>query len=106
MTVTEAAPLLLAGAAGLVLGAIFFGGLWWTVRSAIFSQWPALWFLSSLLLRTSIVLTGFYLVSGSHWERLLSCLVGFTAARIAVAWLTRPRVRSPSPRAVEGNHAP
>jgi F1F0 ATPase subunit 2 len=30
--------------AGLLLGAIFFGGLWWTVRKGVSSKRPALWF--------------------------------------------------------------
>ena len=33
-----------ASAAGLLLGAIFFGGLWFTVRKGVSSQRPALWF--------------------------------------------------------------
>ena len=39
---------------GVLLGAMFFGGLWWTVRNAVSSQRPALWFFGSLLLRMSI----------------------------------------------------
>ena len=46
-----------------LLGAIFFGGLWWTVRKGVASRRPALWFLGSLLLRTSIALAGFYVVA-------------------------------------------
>ena len=55
--------LVLAWVAGGVLGAIFFGGLWWTVRKGVSSQQPALWFLGSLLLRTSVALAGFYFVA-------------------------------------------
>ena len=33
------------------------------------SERPALWFLGSLLLRTSITLAGFYFVGAGHWER-------------------------------------
>ena len=43
-----------------LLGALFFGGLWWTVRKGVSSTQPALWFFGSLLLRTSIALAGFY----------------------------------------------
>ena len=75
--------------AGVLLGALFFGGLWWTVRKGVSSQRPALWFFGSLLLRMSIALAGFYFVSGGQWERLLLCLVGFVIARLAVTWLTR-----------------
>ena len=34
--------LALAWMAGLLLGAIFFGGLWWTVRLGVASRRPAL----------------------------------------------------------------
>ena len=61
----ETLTLALALAAGVLLGAIFFGGLWWTVRKGVSSQRPALWFLGSLLLRMSIALAGFYFVSGA-----------------------------------------
>ena len=59
----ETLTLVLAWVAGVVLGAIFFGGLWWTVRKGVSSQRPALWFFGSLLLRMSIALAGFYFVS-------------------------------------------
>ena len=78
-----------ACATGVLLGAIFFGGLWWTVHKGVSSQWPALWFFGSLLLRMSVALAGFYFVSGGQWERLLLCLVGFVMARLVVTWLTR-----------------
>ena len=51
----KSVSLVLALADGLVLGAVFFGGLWWTVRKGVSSKQPALWFLGSLLLRTGIV---------------------------------------------------
>ena len=58
----EFLTLALALAAGLLLGAFFFGGLWWTVRKGVSSQRPALWFFGSMLLRMSIALAGFYFV--------------------------------------------
>ena len=85
----EVLLLALALSAGMLLGAIFFGGLWWTVRKGVSSEQPALWFFGSLLLRMSIALAGFYFVSGGHWERLLLCVVGFVMARLVVTWLTR-----------------
>jgi F1F0 ATPase subunit 2 len=86
---TEALTLVLSGLAGVVLGAIFFGGLWVTIGKGFSSSRPALWFFCSLLLRMSVALTGFYFVSGGRWERLLLCLLGFLVARFAVTWLTR-----------------
>jgi len=85
----EGLLLALALSAGLLLGVMFFGGLWWTVRRGVASERPAFWFFGSLLLRMSIALAGFYFVSGGQWERLLLCLVGFFVARLVVTWLTR-----------------
>jgi F1F0 ATPase subunit 2 len=88
---TEIPGLLTGWLAGGILGAIFFGGLWWTVRRGVSSQQPALWFLGSLLARMSVALAGFYFVSGGHWERLVTCLLGFVTARLAVTRLTRSK---------------
>lgn len=65
MTFSSSAVLVLAIAAvvGVVLGLIFYGGLYWTVSRGLVSKHPALWFLFSLLARVSIVIAGFYFVS-------------------------------------------
>lgn len=93
-------------AAGILLGVMFFGGLWWTVRKGVASRRPALWFFGSLVLRMSLALAGFYFVSGGHWERLLVCLLGFVAARLAVTRLSRPPVEWHSAPAKEECHEP
>jgi F1F0 ATPase subunit 2 len=98
--------LALAGLAGGALGAIFFGGLWWTVRKGMASTQPALWFFGSLLLRTGAALGGFYLVGRGHWERLLMCLLGFVAARVIVTWLSRSVVAHPNVGSRKASHAP
>ena len=92
-------------AAGLLLGAFFFGGLWWTVQRGVSSKRPALWFFGSLLLRTSIALAGFYFIARGHWERLLVCLLGFVIARFIVTRLTRA-AEKPTYMAQEASHAP
>jgi len=84
----ETMTLLSAFAAGTLLGAIFFGGLWWTVRRALASKKPALWFIVSLFLRTGIALAGFYYFARGNWVTLLACLLGFILARPAVTRLT------------------
>jgi len=89
MTMTETLTLALSGSEGVALGAIFFGGLWWTVQKGVASKQPALWFSGSLLLRTSITLAGFYLVGGGDWTRLAACLLGFVLARLAVTRVSR-----------------
>ena len=103
---SETLTLVLAGTAGMALGAVFFGGLWWTVRKGLSSQRSALWFFGSLVLRMSIALVGFYFVGRGNWERLLVCLVGFVVARLIVMLLTRPPVEHHNSRAKEVSHAP
>lgn len=95
-----------AMAAGVLLGVMFFGGLWWTVRKGFSARQPALWFLGSLLLRMSIALTGFYVVSGGHWERLLVCLLGFFLARLILMRLTGPPIEDHNVPVKEAVHEP
>ena len=91
---------MLALIAGMLLGAVFFGGLWWTVRKGLTARQPALWFGTSMLLRAVIVLGGFYLVAGDDWRRMLVCLLGFIVARFIVMRITgAPHIR-------EARHAP
>lgn len=85
---------------GLLLGTVFFGGLWWTVRRGVVARQPALWFGSSLLLRSAIVVAGFHYVGGSDWRMLLVCLAGFVIARMLIIRL------APAPLAQEFRHAP
>ena len=93
--------------AGALLGAFFFGGLWWTVQKGMTSERPALWFLGSLLLRTGVILAGFYFVSQGHWSRLGVCLLGFVVARvIVVKRLTRAPAEEQTPLEKETSDAP
>ena len=85
----EIGILALVLSAGGALGAIFYGGLWWTVWKGISSSHPALWFFASFWLRLGIVLVGFYEIAYGDWKRLLACLTGFITARIIVTRLTR-----------------
>ncbi len=100
----ETLSLMLALVMGGMLGAIFFGGLWWTVRKVVSSRWPEFWLLGSMLLRTGITLAGFYFVAGGHWERLLVCLLGFVIARLIVIRFTRS-AEKPTYVAQEASHA-
>ena len=83
----ETLALILTLLAGVLLGAIFFGGLWWTIRRGISSKQPAALFFFRLLLRTGIALGGFYFVARGDWRRLLACLLGFFLARLLMRWL-------------------
>jgi F1F0 ATPase subunit 2 len=106
MMMTETLSLILALVAGGLLGAMFFGGLWWTVQKGVSSKHPELWFFGSLLLRMSIALAGLFFVFGGSLERLMLCLLGFVMARLVVTWLTRPSGEDPTRSTREPSHAP
>jgi F1F0 ATPase subunit 2 len=97
--------LLLALLTGMLLGVFFFAGLWWTVRRLASTKRVALWFVSSMLLRTSIVLLGFYFILGDNWQRLLAGLLGFFCARLMVTWFTRITQRSTALHARTGDES-
>lgn len=82
--------------AGLLLGAFFFGGLWWTTKKALVSKTPMLWFFSSLVIRLGITLVVLYYISRNHWERMLICLLGFIIARIIIVRITKKQTQTNS----------
>ncbi|MEJ0037772.1 MAG: ATP synthase subunit I [Gammaproteobacteria bacterium] len=102
----EALHLVPATTAGLLLGAMFFGGLWWTVRRAIRHERPALWFVGSMALRMGLALAGFYFVGRDDWRPLLACLLGFIIARFVIVRLTRQRTPRQMPPTQELRRAP
>ncbi|MFY9260014.1 MAG: ATP synthase subunit I [Gallionella sp.] len=71
-------------AVGLLLGGIFFGGLWWTVQRAMASPHPAIWFLISLIVRSGVVVFGFYAIAGQDWQRWVACMLGLILARFII----------------------
>jgi F1F0 ATPase subunit 2 len=91
MKMNEILYVVLAFAVGIMLGALFFGGLWFTVKKAVGAKIPALWFFGSLLVRASITLIGFYVISLGSWQMLLVCLLGFIAARYIIMLIMRPK---------------
>ena len=95
MTLTQA----LAG--GGLLGALYFGGLWWTVRRGLVSVHPGYWFFGGIILRLGLAMAGFFLASRHGAGALLACLLGFVAARMAVVRVTRPGLP-----ALKAGHAP
>jgi len=74
---------------GIMLGMLFFGGLWLTVKKAVGSKYAALWVSASSLLRTVMALAGFYFVAHGNWQRLLICVLGFVLARFITIWFTK-----------------
>ena len=80
---------------GMLLGAIFFGGLWWTVRIGMAARSPAAWFSASLLFRTCLIVGGFYYIAADGLQAVLLCMGGFLIARGAIFRLIRVASRTP-----------
>lgn len=85
----EKIVLLLSFIAGMGLGTFFYGGLWFTVKKGVGHSHPAIWFLLSMLLRTSGTLVGFYFIFSGDVSRLIVCLVGFILIRIVITRATK-----------------
>ena len=74
--------LLMAVPVGFALGILFFGGLWWTVQKVAAGSRPAPLLIASFLVRSAVLLAGFYLIMIAGWQYLPPALIGFLAARI------------------------
>jgi F1F0 ATPase subunit 2 len=79
-------PLLASFVAGLGLGLLYFGGLWYTIQAMTRAKRPALLFIGSFVLRLVVALGGIYLLSAGHWERMAVALLGMIVMRF---YLTR-----------------
>ena len=97
--------LALALLSGILLGVIFFGGLWWTVKYRLSSRRAGLWFSGSLLVRVAITVGGFYLVSQGSWKRTLACLFGYLLARFIISGTVAKLPRRTIRTAREAHHA-
>lgn len=78
---------------GSMLGIIYFAGLWWTVSKGIVSNRPAFWFLISFLVRTGLVVAGFFWVSHGGLSSLIVCMMGFLLGRQLVLHMQRKNRR-------------
>lgn len=84
-------PMLAAVLGGVMIGLLFFGGLWWTVQRGVTARRPALLFLGSLLLRMSIAVGGFYWIGDRDFKRFIACTAGFVIGRVMIARFTAAR---------------
>lgn len=103
---SDGLPLLWSGIAGLMLSALSLGGLWWTVRVGLRAKQPAILFLASLVVRTLVVVAGFYLASNGEAKRLVACLVGYLVARTVITRVAGAPLKHFETTARETGHAP
>jgi F1F0 ATPase subunit 2 len=90
---SEWGPLAAALAVGLITGALYFGGLWLTLRFISRFRHPALAAAGSLALRLSAALIVLYVFSRGDPVRIGSWLVGFLASRVLLVRISGQSVR-------------
>jgi len=90
-------PMMGALAGGAALGALFFGGLYWTTEHVIHCKRPAAVLMTSLLMRGAIVVVGFYWLMEGAPIRALAALVGFIIARSALVRALRSKTTKTPP---------
>lgn len=66
---------------GMILGGLYFTGLWYTVRRLPDSRSPFRLVALSFAIRVSAVLTGFYFIMEGQWLQLVAALIGFILVR-------------------------
>lgn len=78
----ELTELIVPAIGGIVLGGIFFGGLYWTVASVQRFRRKGLVLVSSAIVRLVVVIgAGLILLGAGSWERMLATLLGIVVTR-------------------------
>lgn len=91
---TPPLTLLLSLGEGFLLGALFFTGLWFTVRLLPRSSRPLLLMLGSSMLRVVVALLLFGWIAAGDWRRLGAALLGFLLARTFLLLRWRPVIHA------------
>jgi F1F0 ATPase subunit 2 len=92
--VTGVPTLILALAAGMVIGLFYFGGLLWTLERLPQSKNPSLLMLGSFMFRTGTATVCFYIIMGNRWERVAVSLLGFVVVRMVLVRRLKPAKNS------------
>jgi len=69
---------------GFCLGLFYFGGLWWTVARVQTADRPMMFYLASLILRSSIALVSLFFILQIGVVSVLAALAGMIGARIVL----------------------
>lgn len=90
---SDAGQIGLSALFGVVLGIVFFGGLFWTIQRGVQSQRPALTFAVSYFVRFFAIGISFWLMASNHWGSIPACLCALVATRYVFTRLTRREQR-------------
>jgi len=80
---------------GIILGIVFFGGLYLTIGKLPESKRPSVLFLLSFVLRMAILLGGIYFLSMRGYKEVLFALLGILLIKFAMIFaVKRPKEKS------------
>ncbi len=79
----------LAFGAGIILGLLFFGGLYITVQKLETSKNPALIMILSFILRMAVLVVAFYFISKGGYKEVLFALAGVILTRFVMTFRMR-----------------
>ena len=83
-------PLLVAGASGAVLGGIYFGGLWLTVRRLPTARRPVVCWVASFAGRALVTALGLYWAAEGQGEKMAAALAGLLLVRLILVRALAP----------------
>ncbi len=81
---------------GVVLGFVFFGGLYWSVNQLPRVKYPGLLMAASMLVRMAVLLTGLYFLMAGNIKNLLAAVVGVMLVKFVM--IARVRQNPPVPK--------
>lgn len=79
---------------GLIMGLVFFGGLYWSVEKLPQTKNPALLMLASLLVRMAVLMTGFVLLFKRSVAEGMAALVGIVVVKFMLIAFTKRKDKS------------
>lgn len=83
---------------GVVLGLVFFGGLYWSVNKLPTVKNPALLMMGSMVARMAILLVGLYFLMAGDIKNLLAAVVGVMVIKFVMIARVRQKPTAPSER--------
>ncbi|MDW7671748.1 MAG: ATP synthase subunit I [Bacillota bacterium] len=83
---------------GVVLGLVFFGGLYWSVQQLPTVKHPGLLMMASLLVRMAVLLTGLYFLMAGEIKNLLAAVVGVMLMKFVMIARVREKPAAPTER--------
>jgi F1F0 ATPase subunit 2 len=80
---------------GIILGIIFFGGLYWTVLKLNYVKYPSLLIMGSFLLRMAVLLLGLYFISKNGYKGVLFALLGIIVLKFVMIFtMKKPKTKN------------